>query len=188
MAVRPTSIDGLYVVSWPLVTDSRGFFRQTYQHGELTAALGRELRLRQGNHSRSAAHVLRGFHTEPWDKLIYVVRGLATCVVADTRPDSPTFCHTESFLLGDEPGQRERLFISRGLSNAFFCHTETDYLNDVSEAFEASHRTGVAWNDPWLAVQWPSNSPVLSQADQRQPFLEDLYPNHPLRAIHSNRR
>lgn len=175
-------------MTWPLVTDARGFFRQTYQHDELTAALGRELRLRQGNHSRSAASVLRGFHTEPWDKLVYVVRGLATCVVADTRPDSPTFCHTESFLLGDEPGQRDRLFISRGLSNAFFCHRETDYLNDVSEAFNASHRTGVAWNDPMLGVQWPSDQPVLSEADQRQPFLVDLFPHHPLWETRQHRR
>lgn len=180
MNVTPTSIAGLYVVSWPLVVDARGFFRQTYQHSELSAAIGRELRLRQGNHSRSAAGVLRGFHTEPWDKLIYVVRGLATCVIADVRPDSPTFCRTESFLLGDEPGQRHRLFVSRGLSNAFYCHAETDYLNDVSEEFETSNRSGVAWNDPMLGVQWPTDTPLLSEADKHQPCLTDLYPHHPL--------
>lgn len=179
MTVQSTSIEGLYVVTWPLVVDARGFFRQTYQHGELSAAIGRELRMRQGNHSRSAANVLRGFHTEPWDKLIYVVRGLATCVIADVRPDSPTFCQTESFLLGDEPGQRMRLFVSRGLSNAFYCHAETDYLNDVSEEFDPSNRHGVAWNDPMSGVQWHTDAPTVSEADRNQPFMKDLFPNHP---------
>lgn len=176
MPVRGTSISGLFVVSWNLVTDERGFFRQHYQHGEISDAIGRELRMRQGNHSRSAARVLRGFHTEPWDKLIYVVRGLATCVVADVRPDSPSFGKTESFLLGDEPGSRDRVFISQGLANAFYCHQETDYLNDVSEEFDPNNRGGVRWDDPTLAVDWPDKDPILSNADRKQPLLKELFP------------
>jgi dTDP-4-dehydrorhamnose 3,5-epimerase len=176
LPVRGTSISGLFVVSWNLVTDERGFFRQHYQHGEISDAIGRELRMRQGNHSRSAARVLRGFHTEPWDKLIYVVRGLATCVVADVRPDSPTFGKTESFLLGDEPGSRDRVFISQGLANAFYCHQETDYLNDVSEEFDPNNRGGVRWDDPTLAVDWPDKDPILSNADRNQPLLKELFP------------
>ena len=86
MPVQTSEIEGLLVVRWDRLYDDRGFFKHTYQHSELTQALGREPRLRQGNHSRSQAGVLRGFHIEPWDKLIYVPRGLATCVVADVRP------------------------------------------------------------------------------------------------------
>jgi len=174
--VRSTAISGLFIVSWDLVTDDRGFFRQTYQHGEISRAIGRELRMRQGNHSRSAARVLRGFHTEPWDKLIYVVRGLATCAVADVRPDSPTFGRSETFLLGDAPGNRDRIFISRGLANAFYCHAETDYLNDVSEEFDPDNRSGVRWDDPVLNVAWPDRDPILSAADRGQPLLRDLFP------------
>ncbi len=180
MPVAQTSIAGLYVVTWQKLFDERGFFKHTYQYGELSAAIGRELRLRQGNHSRSAERVLRGFHTEPWDKLVYVVRGLATCVIADARPDSPTFGRTERFLLGDEPGQHVRLFISRGLSNAFYCHVQTDYLNDVSEEFDPAHRYGIAWNDPDLNVRWEDSDPIMSDADRRQPTLRGLFPGHPL--------
>ena len=180
MPVTRTSIAGLYVVSWAIISDSRGFFKHTYQFSELSRALGRDPRMRQSNHSRSSAGVLRGFHTEPWDKLIYVVRGTATCVIADTRSDSPTFARTESFLLGDSPGRRDRLFVSRGLSNAFYCHSETDYLNDVSEEFDPSGRYGVAWNDPTLNVDWPDRAPILSEADAGQPLLRDLHPEHPI--------
>ena len=159
-----------------MYSDDRGFFKQTYQHGEISAAIGRKLRMRQGNHSRSAARVLRGFHSEPWDKLIYVVRGIATCVVADIRPSSPTCGTTESFLLGDDPGSRDRVFISEGLSNAFYCHSETDYLNDVSEEFDPHQRSGVRWNDPTLNVQWPDDDPILSEQDRNQPLLKELFP------------
>ncbi|MGB3068046.1 MAG: dTDP-4-dehydrorhamnose 3,5-epimerase family protein [Ottowia sp.] len=182
MPVHRTAIEGLLVLTWDTVNDERGYFKHTYQHGELAQALGREPRLRQGNHSRSRARVLRGFHIEPWDKLIYVPRGLATCVVADVRPMSATFGHTVRFLLGDSPGRLDRVFIHRGLANAFYCHTETDYLNDVSEEYDPSGRGGVAWNDPHLNVPWPDADPVLSEADRCQPTLKALFPQHPLMA------
>lgn len=180
MTVAPTPIQGLFLVTSPRIEDRRGFFREHYRHSELTAVLGREPRLRQGNHSRSRAGVLRGFHSEPWDKLIYVVRGTATCVVADTRPESPTFGRHESFLMGDQPGEHVRLFVSRGLSNAFYCHSEVDYLNDVSEEFRPEGRGGVLWSDETLAVNWPTRTPILSDVDEKQPTLRSLYPEHAL--------
>ena len=118
MPVEETAIAGLLVVRWDTHGDDRGFFRQTYQVAELTEALGREPVLRQGNHSRSQAGVLRGFHAEPWDKLVYVVRGTAFCAIADIRPASSTFGEVETFTLGDAPGERLRLFVSAGLANA----------------------------------------------------------------------
>jgi dTDP-4-dehydrorhamnose 3,5-epimerase len=108
------------------------------------------------------------------------VRGTATCVVADVRRDSPTFGKHAKFLLGDAPGEYLRLFVSQGLANAFYCHTETDYINDVSEEFNPKTRSGVAWNDPTLAVDWPTATPILSQADSAQPTLRSLFPDHRL--------
>jgi len=180
MPVLPTSIAGLFVVRWPLREDSRGFFKHSYQAGELAEALGRAPVLAQGNHSRSRAGVLRGFHTEPWDKLVYVPRGTAMFVAADVRPESPTFGRSESFMLGDAPGEYARVFVAQGLSNAFYCFSETDYLNDVSAPFDPANRSGVAWNDPTLAVDWPTRTPILSETDAAQPFLSALFPDHPI--------
>jgi dTDP-4-dehydrorhamnose 3,5-epimerase len=179
MTVSPGAIAGVFVVTSPKFEDRRGFFREHYRYSELAAALGREPRMRQGNHSRSCAGVLRGFHTEPWDKLLYVARGTALCVVADTRPASPTFARHQSFLMGDPPGEHTRVFVSEGLSNAFYCFTEVDYLNDVSEEFSPERRGGVLWTDETLAVEWPSRSPILSDVDANLPTLRTLYPLHP---------
>lgn len=177
MAVEISSIPGCLVVRWPDHGDARGFFRQTYQVGEIAAVLQRDVRLLQGNHSRSHARVLRGFHAEPWDKCIYVARGTATCVVADIRPDSVTFGRTVSFVLGDPPGERIRLFVAEGLCNAVYCHTEVDYLNEVSAPFDPAGRCGVIWNDPDLAVDWPDSTPILSAGDAALPTLRVLCTN-----------
>jgi dTDP-4-dehydrorhamnose 3,5-epimerase len=174
MPVHTTPLAGLLVVRSPEHRDDRGFFRQTYQVGEIAAALRRDVCLRQGNHSRSHARVLRGFHVEEWDKCVYVARGTATCVVADVRRESATFGRTASFVLGDPPGERVRLFIGSGLGNAVYCHTEVDYLNEVSHEFDPSRRSGIIWNDPDLAVSWPEAEPILSAADAALPTLRSF--------------
>ena len=174
MPVSPTSIGGLFVVDSPLLEDERGFFRESFRIDELSEAVGRPVTFRQNNHSRSSAGVLRGFHLEPWDKLIYVVRGLALCVVADPRPQSATFGRHETFLLGDAPGRHRRLFVARGLANAFQVIDEADYVNEVSEVFDPRDRLGFAWNDPLFGVEWPNPHPILSAVDRALPNLEQL--------------
>ena len=175
MPVLTTAIAGLFVVKSPEHEDNRGFFRESYRLSELRQALGRDFRFVQGNHSRSVRGVLRGFHAEPWDKLIYVVHGAALCVVADVRPESPTFGATESFLLGDQPGVRERLFVSEGLANAFQATSDCDYVNEVSVEFAEVDRRGFAWDDATLGVKWPVLPPTLSKHDRALPTLDEVF-------------
>lgn len=183
MPIETTDIEGLLVVRWDTHADERGFFRQTYQVRELTQALGREPVLRQGNHSHSVPGVLRGFHAEPWDKLVHVVRGYAMAAIADIRPASRTFGEARTFLLGEPPeGERIRLFISQGLANSFCTlgTTDVDYLYDVSDYWRADvDKPSVAWDDPDLAVRWPLADPVLSAADAANPTLREQFPDHP---------
>jgi dTDP-4-dehydrorhamnose 3,5-epimerase len=133
----------------------------------------------QGNHSRSAAGVLRGFRVEPWDKFIYVAHGTALVVVADPRRDSPTFGETRSFMVGDPPGERDRIVVSAGLANAFLAITDCDYLNDVGELYVEGPRRSFAWNDPTIAYPWPAQNPVLSPSDERLPTLLELLEHPP---------
>ena len=179
MAVEQTSIDGLLVVDWPTFPDDRGFFRQTHQHAEIEVALGRPVAFAQGNHSRSEAAVIRAFHAEPWDKLVYVARGVVRAAVADLRMDSATFGNVETFLLGDPPGRRLRLFLSDGLANGFgVLEGPADYLYDVSEEFRAGvDKRAVRWDDPDLGVDWGIPDPVISPDDADNPSLRERYPD-----------
>ena len=179
MEILNSAIDGLFVVKSNKFQDDRGFFRESYKLSHLEKHLGRRPEFQQNNHSRSRARVLRGFHNENWDKLVYVVRGTALIVVADTRPDSTTFGVTESFVCGDDPGQHMRIFVSSGLSNAFYCFSEVDYLNEVSREFDPLGRGGFLWCDETLNVDWPDRSPIVSHIDESLPRLKDTHPNHP---------
>jgi dTDP-4-dehydrorhamnose 3,5-epimerase len=180
VAVVRTAIAGLFVVRSDTHDDERGFFRQTYQLNELRAAVGRDVTFVQGNHARSASGVLRGFHAEPWDKLVYVARGTVLAAIADVRPESRTFGEVATFHLGDPPGERNRLFVSDGLANAYCAYGggEVDYLYDVSVEYHPADKRAVAWDDPDLAVAWPVDAPLVSQADAANPTLRDRFPHH----------
>jgi dTDP-4-dehydrorhamnose 3,5-epimerase len=181
MPVERTRIDGLFVVRWPTHGDGRGFFRQSHQVSELEALLGRRVVFRQGNHARSEPGVLRGFHAEPWDKLVYVSRGVAMAAVVDIRPGSPTFGELETFHLGDPPGDRVRLFVAEGLGNAYCTYgtDRVDYIYDVTAEYRPVDKQAIAWDDPDLAVVWPVADPVMSPDDRSNPTLRDRFPSHP---------
>lgn len=182
MPIEPTDIDGLFVVSWATHRDERGFFRQTWQLSELEAVLGRPVVFRQGNHARSGPGVVRGFHAEPWDKLVYAARGDVLAAVADVRPDSPTFGEVRTFRLGDHDPDRRRLYLVAGLANAYAVlgDTEVDYVYDATAEWSPdAARVAVAWDDPDLGVRWPTTDPVLSAADRGNPTLRQLHPTHP---------
>jgi dTDP-4-dehydrorhamnose 3,5-epimerase len=182
VSIEPTAIEGLFVVRSATHEDERGFFRQTYVVSQLSEVLGREVRFAQGNHARSRPGVLRGFHAEPWDKLVYVARGTVFAAIADIRPASPTFGEVATFQLGDPPGERVRLFVSEGLANAYAVvgEREADYLYDVTAEWSPGvDKCAVAWDDPDLAIGWPVADPLLSPADAANPPLRERFPDHP---------
>ncbi|MEC7764801.1 MAG: dTDP-4-dehydrorhamnose 3,5-epimerase family protein [Pseudomonadota bacterium] len=174
MSIEPGRIPGVWRLEGQPRDDERGFFVETFRQSLVAPDLGRPYEFAQMNHSRSKARTLRGFRSEPWDKLIYVPRGTALIVAVDSRPDSPTFRQHQSYVIGDAPGTRDHILISRGVSNAFYCFTETDYLNSVSDEYAPSGRRGFTWNDSSLAIDWPDMSPILSEADRNLPSFEDF--------------
>jgi dTDP-4-dehydrorhamnose 3,5-epimerase len=180
--IEPTRLAGLHVVRQDTHDDERGFFRQTYVASELTGAVGREVRFVQGNHSRSRPGVLRGFHAEPWDKLVYVPHGTVFAAVADVRETSDTFGEVATFVLGDDPGERVQLFVGAGLANAYLAlgAESADYVYAVTREWTPdADKRAVAWDDPDLAVAWPVSDPLVSAADANNPRLRERFPSHP---------
>lgn len=182
MTIEGTPIAGLFVIGQPTHDDHRGFFRQTWVLSELSGALGRTPRFVQGNHSRSLPGVVRGFHAEPWDKLVYVARGRMLAAVADVRPDSPTFGTALTFELGDGTDRRA-LFVGEGLGNGYCALGDepADYVYDVTVEWSPDvDKQAVAWDDPTLGVRWPVDAPVLSDEDRAAPTLRERHPDHPI--------
>ena len=176
MVVRQGSLTGLLIIEHELHIDQRGFFLETVPMDELEAAVGARVNFVQINHSHSQKGVLRGLHSEDWEKLVYVPHGEVMTAVADIRPESPTFGKVQTFRLGAE--NRCMLFIPRKMAHGWCAISdEADYIYLVTKYYDGSDLQAVAWNDPDLAVPWPVANPTLSERDRNNPSLRQLFPD-----------
>lgn len=172
--ILETELPGVFVIERPVHGDDRGFFRELYRKTDLDARLGYEFNPVQTNHSRSQLNTLRGIHIAPWHKLVTVYRGTVQQVVVDVRTDSPTFGKHISIDLGEN--NFKSVFIPAGLGNAFavtsdiadYCYLTTDYWAPGKETY-------VNYNDPDLAIEWQTSTPIVSEADTKHPMLKEVF-------------
>jgi dTDP-4-dehydrorhamnose 3,5-epimerase len=172
----PTEIDGVVLVEPTVHGDDRGFFVETFRANEMRR-LGIDVEFVQDNHSRSAAKVLRGIHMQRGQaKLIRCPKGRIFDVAVDLRPDSPTYKRWEGYEL-DDVDHRE-LFIPEGFGHGFCVLSDSaDVLYRVSSYYDPELESGIAWDDPEIAVDWPIRDPVLSDRDRGAPPLAEVAPS-----------
>lgn len=76
LTVTPTGIPGLLILDLPLHGDARGWFKENWQRAKMVALGLPDFEPVQNNMSfNDAAGVTRGFHAEPWDKLVSLATG-----------------------------------------------------------------------------------------------------------------
>ena len=163
---RELSLPGVLLIEPDVFRDERGFFLETY-HSEKFSQQGLRTRFVQDNHSHSSHGILRGLHAQvrhAQAKLVRVVRGSIFDVAVDIRLGSPTFGrHVAVSLSGESMAQ---FFIPAGFAHGFYVTSETaDVEYKCSAHYEAGDEIAVQWNDPELAIPWPSESPILSEKD-----------------------
>jgi len=176
MKIVPLSIGGAWQVVPQLHGDPRGLFLEWYRHDHLAEAVGHPLRLAQGNMSVSAKDVVRGIHYAdvPPSQAKYVscVRGAVLDVVVDIRVGSPTFGQWEFVRLDDV--ERRSVYVSEGLGHGFVALTDDATLNYVcSETYNPVGERSINPLDPDLAIEWPTETPVLSDRDTAAPSLAE---------------
>ena len=152
-----TEIEGVVIEPLERFEDERGTFTEWARFASFP------LQLKQANHSRSAAGVLRGLHYHRHQAdLWYVVRGRAQVALADLR--HPEQIRTHVFVMdGDAP---TFAYIPPGIAHGFLALTDVDLIYLVSEEFDGSDEHGIAWNDPQLAIPWENETPILSDRDK----------------------
>lgn len=168
-------LDGIVVIEPIVHSDGRGFFLESY-HREHHRERGVDVDFVQDNHSRSTKDTLRGLHfqSSPGQaKLVSVARGAAFDVVVDLRRSSPTFGEWESFLLDDE--RHLQVFIPIGFAHGFCALSDVvDFTYKVGSYYDAQTERGLAFDDPQLAIRWPTDQPTLSDRDRNMPTLAQL--------------
>ena len=170
-----TSVPGVYELRPVVHRDSRGSLLETY-HQARFSALGINHTFVQDNHSFSSRGTLRGFHYQllhAQAKLCRVVEGEALDVALDIRVGSPHFGKWTSVRLSAK--EQNQIYIPPGFAHGFLAISETvQFLYKCSDYYAPSDEYGILWNDPALAINWGTQSPVLSQRDAHNPKLADV--------------
>jgi dTDP-4-dehydrorhamnose 3,5-epimerase len=170
-----TKLDGVVLLEPEVHGDSRGFMVETYRK-DGWAELGIDVEFVQHNHSRSSKGTLRGLHfqTEPGQaKLVRCPRGKIFDVAVDLRTGSPTFGQWEGHELDDET--HRQLFVPAGFGHGFaVLSQEADVTYLLSSVYDPATESGIAWDDPDVAVAWPVAEPLLSDRDKSAPRLAGI--------------
>lgn len=179
LEIEKTPLKDCFLLKPSVFRDLRGTFYESYNQQRFMETTGLSVNFVQDNQSTSTRGVLRGFHFQkpPFAqaKLVRTVFGEVLDVVADLRPDSPTFKKTFKVVLSSE--NNIQMYVPAGFAHAFLTLSEHSvfsykcdhYYNQQSEA-------GIIWNDPTLNVDWdfPEEQLILSGKDAVLPTFEKL--------------
>ena len=178
MEVRATALPGVLLVIPKVLGDERGFFVETYSAARYRAA-GITETFVQDNLSRSARGTLRGLHLQhPFaqGKLVSVVEGAVLDVAVDVRVGSPTFGRHVSAELS--ASNKHQLWVPAGFAHGFAVTSEhAIFAYKCTDLYHAETELGVAWDDPDLAIAWPTREPLLSARDKGHARLRDIAPD-----------
>ena len=175
MNVTKTKIKDLLIIEPKVFGDERGFFYETFQ-AERYRILGVNASFVQDNRSRSSKGVLRGLHfqkNKPQGKLVTVTEGEVFDVAVDLRPHSDTFGQYESVLLTGK--NKLQFYVPPGFAHGFCVLSEiADFQYKCTDYYDPNDESGLLWNDQELAIQWPLQSPLLSEKDKVQPTFSEI--------------
>lgn len=177
-----TRLEGLLYFKAPKHNDERGFFSETVILPELEEILGQPFPIKQVNHARSQTKVVRGLHAESWNKLVTVICGSAISVIADLRPNSPTYKQHQTFELGSDQVEEygSGLYIPQGLANSIcVMQGPLSYLYLVDKLYNErspQDELAVSLFDGELAIDWPipKEEMILSERDKNAVSLREL--------------
>ncbi len=172
---RHEIISDLILITPRVFRDDRGYFMESFQKQAWEEG-GISCDFVQDNQSFSSRNVLRGLHFQkaPYaqDKLVRVITGEILDLAVDIRPDSPTFLRWASFRLDDS--RAEQLFIPKGFAHGFRVLSDSAIVAyKTSAPYAPDCDGGIRWDDPQLAINWGSTSPVLSPKDAALPLISE---------------
>ena len=175
MNVFPTDLDGVIMLEPDVFGDHRGFFLESY-HKQRYSEVGIKETFVQDNLSFSTSNTLRGLHyqhPQGQAKLVQVLEGEIYDVAVDIRYGSPSFGRWTGALLSSE--NRRQFFIPKGYAHGFCVLSDTALFHYKCSGYYApQHEGGICWDDPGLGIDWPVNSPTLSERDLNFQRLGDI--------------
>jgi dTDP-4-dehydrorhamnose 3,5-epimerase len=165
-------IEGAYSVHLERVEDERGSFARSFCQDEFRRA-GLDPCVAQCSVSFNRARgTLRGMHVQasPHEeaKLIRCSAGAIYDVVVDLRSGSPTFGQWWGVEL--TPRSDRMVYVPAGVAHGFqTLAADTEVSYQMSRPYAPDAATGVRWDDPAFAIEWPLEVTEMSAADRDRP-------------------
>ena len=171
-----TAIHGVYELRSQPFIDSRGAFLNAFRVQDDAFAEAWGSSIAQVNLSRTdAVGAIRGMHlqAEPYSeaKIVRCLKGKIWDVAVDLRDGSTTKQRWHAIELSPERGNA--FVIPQGCAHGFQVlepGSELLYLHSGTWLPEAE--TGIRFDDPQLAIDWPLTPVGLSQRDLELPLLQ----------------
>ena len=176
MKIIETKLPGVLVFEPKVFGDERGFFMETW-HAERYEEAGLPSRFVQDNLSFSQRGVLRGLHFQNPDqqgKFVYVLQGEAYDVAVDIRVGSPTFGEWTAVTISSE--NKRQFYVPEGFAHGFLVTSDSAlFAYKCTAKYNAKAEAGVLWNDPEIGIEWPVDTPVLSEKDRSALSLGEMH-------------
>ena len=175
MKFEPAPLKDVWIISLDPIRDDRGYFARSFCAKELSQH-GIDFPVMQCNVSyNESSGTMRGMHYQcsPREeaKIVRCTHGAIYDVIIDLRSDSPTYL--KHFGLELSAHKIRMLYVPRGFAHGFLTlegKTSVSYMMD--ESYSPEHACGLRYDDPVLAIEWPTHPVVVSEKDMRGPLLE----------------
>lgn len=177
MNIQPLKLKGTFAIRLEPHRDERGYFAATYaenvfrERGLVTAWV-------QDNQSLSTRRgIIRGLHFQmpphAETKLVRACAGAVWDVFVDLRKSSPTFGQWDALELSAE--NWVMAYVPKGFAHGF-CTLSDEALvaYKVDAYYNEEASAGLRWDDPHLAIPWPTKEPFLSPRDRSLPLFRDF--------------
>lgn len=179
MQITGLALPDVKLVQLKVHGDGRGFFMETFREADWRPILGGRPFIQDNQSLSVPAGTVRGLHYQmpPFAqaKLVQALRGRILDVAVDMRRESPTFGRHVALELA--AGDGRQMFVPEGFAHGFMTLEPDSMVGyKVTAPYEPRSERGIAWDDPDLAIAWPSElkaCATLSPRDRQWPLLRD---------------
>ena len=169
MIFAETPLKDAFVIGIERLEDQRGFFARCWCQREFESK-GLSPRIAQCSISMTKNKgTLRGMHyqTKPFEetKLVRCTKGSIYDVIVDIRPASPTY--RRFFGLSLSAYNHTSIYVPEGFAHGFVTlEDDVEVSYQISQYYSPEHAQGFRWNDPFFAIDWPTEPSVISERDR----------------------
>ena len=178
MKLIPTALPEVFIIEPRVFGDERGYFFESW-HSARHEAAGLPSAYVQDNLSYSEKGVIRGLHFQnphAQGKLLSVLRGEVFDVAVDVRRGSPRFAQWAGARLSAE--NKHQLYVPPGFAHGFCVVSDCAIVQyKCTEYYQPQAEQSLRWDDPRIGIDWPVETPILSEKDRRAPTLDEIDPD-----------